>query len=577
MLVKTIEAKNFAKYAQVNVELPASGIVLITGKNGAGKSTIIEAVSTGIWGKTLRGATPWQKDVAGFVTVSAGDVEVTRKSTKGGKVSLDLNSVRGKRFNTQTKAKEALESAIMSWDLWKRTHVFSSHDASHFTLATDGERKRLIEAFLGLECFDGGLKLCREDLRLAERDLEREERELTQEKIRYSGLKDQKARAEETLRLARETLEQGLDDEEEDKPPTPEEITDLENAVAHLREALSAEEDSLQTMASRMRELEASVTKAETKLEIKQNETVGLTKGKCPTCHQDIPKEMRESIIVSLQALVDRVKQVKALATTENSALEKSRAAKTTQIRELRQQVNNADGKLRVANERVRAAKQKQHDDRVARAEQRVRDEEAKVASLESARVTLHATIKGKIKAVRDCADRVKFLKAVEGVLGLRGVRTQVLGHALSGIESLASYWLAKITDDPPNASLELKPYSEKGSGAVSDKLSLIVHGFGGGYGYKAASGGERRRVDVSLTMAMATVANAAQGIDQGTLFFDEVFDSLDASGVAAVSEALSEMAKERPIVVISHSRYVQDYLDVALHLEVNNGTIKVL
>ena len=78
--------------------------------------------------------------------------------------------------------------------------------------------------------------------------------------------------------------------------------------------------------------------------------------------------------------------------------------------------------------------------------------------------------------------------------------------------------------------------------------------------------------------MALAEVAQAAQGAkDGGTVFFDEVFDALDADGIDAVARVLVDLSMERCVVVISHNPALAARLDPTLHLAVDKGTITIV
>jgi DNA repair exonuclease SbcCD ATPase subunit len=162
-----------------------------------------------------------------------------------------------------------------------------------------------------------------------------------------------------------------------------------------------------------------------------------------------------------------------------------------------------------------------------------------------------------------------------EQVLGLRGVRAHVLGKALGGIEQVANGWLARIAG--PGLRLHLSAYTEKKTGGVSDAISLEVDGAGGGHGYRGASGGERRRCDIALLLALAEVAGAAHGLKPGLILFDEVFDALDDDGVDTVCEVLGELAATRQVVVISHNDRLVARLPKRLHLRVNQGVVSIV
>jgi DNA repair exonuclease SbcCD ATPase subunit len=156
-------------------------------------------------------------------------------------------------------------------------------------------------------------------------------------------------------------------------------------------------------------------------------------------------------------------------------------------------------------------------------------------------------------------------LSTVEGVLGLKGVRAHVLSRALGGVEAVANSWLARIAGE--GLRLRLKPYAEKADGGISDAISLEVEGAGGGEGYRAASTGERRRIDVALLLALSEVAAAAVGERPGTLWADEVFDGLDEVGVHAVCCALDALSAERAVVVITHNPLLSALLPNAHHV----------
>jgi DNA repair exonuclease SbcCD ATPase subunit len=122
-----------------------------------------------------------------------------------------------------------------------------------------------------------------------------------------------------------------------------------------------------------------------------------------------------------------------------------------------------------------------------------------------------------------------------------------------------------------------LRPYVEKKSGSVVDAISLDIEGAGAGYGYRAASGGERRRVDVALLLALSEVGQAAQGQSGSTLFLDEVFDALDEGGVAALTDALADLAQDRCVFIISHNMDIIAGVRAAMRIHVEGGAAKVL
>jgi DNA repair exonuclease SbcCD ATPase subunit len=180
-------------------------------------------------------------------------------------------------------------------------------------------------------------------------------------------------------------------------------------------------------------------------------------------------------------------------------------------------------------------------------------------AVLEAAR---QAHVESGFKAVK--------LAACEGVLGLRGVRSQVLAKALPGVEAAANAWLSRVAGG--DVSLSLSATSELKGGGEVEKIGLSLKGLAGGHGYRAASGGQRRRVDVALLLALADIAGAARARAPETLWMDEIFDCLDEDGTTAVAGLLEELSRNRTVLVITHAPGA--WLRAAAHIQVDAGRL---
>jgi DNA repair exonuclease SbcCD ATPase subunit len=578
MLVKRIQLTNFMKYKNLDLEFPDHGIILVTGRNGSGKSSLQEAVSVAYWGKTLRKTPPWQQNTEGSVVVSSPTATVTRKCTKKGSASLSF-LVGGKAFdkrkyNTPTKAQAALDKVIsMPWDLWRRTHVFSPTMAAHFTTAKDSDRKRLIESFLGLEMYDNALKLCRDDLKIVRDKRVDDAQRLSVIEGKLSVLATQRDDAKRAVELAQRILNQ--DEEQFDDVPTAEVVEAISKELVEVRELLRDSDADIQKVSARFLELDRTVTDAEMRLRIAEERTGDLTNPTCPTCGQLIPKEQREAVENSLKNLHTQVVGIRKHVSGEKAALAIERDDLDEELSLLRDRASNLASDLRVAQEKRKVASSEAARERRETAESNLGDSKERLSRIDALSNKLRVEKNKLAQQQIESEQREEFLEVVERVLGLRGVRVQVLARALEGINDLASYWLAQITNNR-EASLKLRPYSETKTAGITDALSLEVSGFGGGYGYNAASSGERRRIDVPITMALATVADAALGAPRGTLWMDEIFDNLDDHGVEAVAGALDELSQDRPVVVISHSLKMVERLKPILHIHVDEGEITI-
>jgi exonuclease SbcC len=534
MNIERITLQNFTTHDRLSVTLPRTGIVLVTGPNGSGKSSLIEAVATAYWGKTLRGTTPWRPDDAGRVEVTS-DVVCATRTRKGARGGLEWHRTGEApvEWETTTKAQDGLEAVVGPLEVWRRTSVLSSADAATFTLAADADRKRLLETLLGLERFDGAHEAARAAHRKAEAALAAAETAVAREQGRVQA-------AEAAL-----TRAQGI------APPeaVPDPPADADDQMRRLRRQADEAAAEARSILAGARGDGERVGAARAAAEQATTRAHRLSVGTCPTCAQVIPPALVERLAGEANTLTTRAVEAERAARAAAAAAQTQADELADESAQLQRRVNDLRQTV------TRATDARGHAQRVSAA---VR--EAEVA-LTTARAAYEAA-QAPVEALR--REVAELLASVQ-VLGTRGVRAHVLGSALAGVEAAANEWLHRICGE--RLRLSLSASTERKSGAVADAIALEVVGAGGGFGYRAASGGERRRIDVALLLGLAEVAQAAHGRTGGTLWLDEAFDALDSEGAAAVCGALAELAESRCVVVVTHSPDVIQNLRPALRV----------
>lgn len=531
---------NVATHSHSEVALPTHGIVVLTGGNGAGKSTLLEAVATGLWGESLRGELPWLAGVAGAVTITTDGIKATRKRSKAGSSKLDWNEIGQDAiiYETTSKAQAGLEALIGSYDVWRRTCVLSSVDSAAFSLARDSDRKRLLEEFLGLGLFDTALEACRKDKKEAQAKAAKAEKERTEVNLQLRFAQDKLNTAK--MELAALAPVEELESVREQGKDLAAKVEDIKQ---QLREA-----DVRRMAATKQKAAIGAVMQAEkARLDRMKDDT-------CITCGQNVV-DVRNHLKAEVHRL--RSQTLVELSTVELELealaqmiplLEKDLQTYTNQLNNLR-----AEYKLMEYATRQRAG-----------LAQKVLDCQNEVATWQAKADALSA----------DNHDlEVAHLDAVEQVLGLRGVRAQVLEHSLGALEQQANAWLARMPTEHGPLSIALSGSTVQKSGSTVDSISLKVNE----RPYASCSGGERRRVDVALLLSLRELAVAAHGRD-GSLLCDEVFDALDAQGQADVAAALAEMSADRMVLVVTHSPELAKALrpSMRLHVSLEDGRAKV-
>ena len=406
-------------------------------------------------------------------------------------------------YETTTKAQRALESVIGDHATWVRSCVFQQ-GAPSLASATDAERKRLLESLLGLDDFDVALDACRLDAKTAAAVYETAKLLQAKAATRASTLLSEIAGWEAPRDQARFPSE--------------------EDVVLLRRELDATQADARRTSLPPPTQ---DFYIAEQEAKRRRQEAAALEKGTCPTCHQAIPA----ALLRDLQHARDEAEL----------ALDAARAALTAAVTEQKASQRSAAARADVAQEAytqaaAALAQAEQHAALIRRRERLA--QEVEEARLEEARLAETAAREG---------GRTQVLEHVERVLGIRGFRAHILGGMLGALSHAAQAWLSRLAGRPVGLRLTL-------GGKRDDQVVLDVSGYGGAYGYVGASGGERRRVDVALLFALAGITAASTGRAPGTLWLDEVLDALDDQGVEAVAGALEDLARDRCVVVITHS-----------------------
>lgn len=98
MKIIKFEAENIKRLKAVSIT-PQGNVIEVTGQNGHGKSSVLDAVYYGLCGQSVipQGVVREGEEKA-FVKLDLGDLIVTRKFTAGGTTSLIVESVEGARF-----------------------------------------------------------------------------------------------------------------------------------------------------------------------------------------------------------------------------------------------------------------------------------------------------------------------------------------------------------------------------------------------------------------------------------------------------------------------------------------------
>ena len=568
MRVSAVECSNFMVRGSAALNLPQTGVVVISGANGAGKSRFIESVANAVWGRSLRGKPPWIDDLPGAVIVHADGHVIKRAATAAGNLRVTFD---GESADTNTKTQPMIDAFMGSFEIWRRTHVFSSSDALHFSDATDATRKDLIESLLGLTAFDRGGEQCSLEIAAATKALDYA---LAVQRAAIAGLARSRLMLTGWASVAPFEAEPKPvwvgDMPEYTSEDAAQNISDYVARIASLKAPATSEaHDQCLRQTNLLRQ---AVLDWRARLLLAQG-------GKCSTCAQDY-------VLCSVAGAHTALRKAEEQCAAQDIVWRDTLAAhQAEQARARLDEINlrNELGQWHAiaatiatherhyaAHLQVCSAFDQRQELRRAAHRTLVSQSLAKKQLLGDAVAYDQASLASANASYATAAQHV--LELTEAARVLRAVRARVLATTLDGISQVANTWLARIAG--PDISLQLSGYGETQAGKITDKISLEVRGYGGGHGYRAASGGQRRRVDAALLFALAEVGAAAAGAASGTLWMDEVFDAMDQDGQASVAAALAELGQTRSVVVITHSQALARNIPAVARYTIAYGSI---
>tara|TARA_R110002020_G_scaffold391419_1_gene601806 strand:- start:467 stop:2050 length:1584 start_codon:yes stop_codon:yes gene_type:complete len=95
---------------------------------------------------------------------------------------------------------------------------------------------------------------------------------------------------------------------------------------------------------------------------------------------------------------------------------------------------------------------------------------------------------------------------------------------------------------------------------------------------YISLSGGERRKVNLAVTLSLKDLLLLSDKKQPNLLFFDEIAENLDEEGITGLHGLLQEIKANKKVFVITHNKYLKSLLYSANKLTVikKNGVSKI-
>ena len=165
-----------------------------------------------------------------------------------------------------------------------------------------------------------------------------------------------------------------------------------------------------------------------------------------------------------------------------------------------------------------------------------------------------------------DSHKKYETMRFWEKAFSEQGIIKYIIRNVLSYFNDRINYYLSFFTSQGYYLEFD-EELSEKI--LVSDQL---VH-------YISLSGGEKRKINLSVLLALRDLLSFTDKNQLDIIFFDEVAENLDEEGIQGLHHLLNEIKKTKNVFVITHNKHLKTLLDSAPRITIikDRGAAKII
>ncbi len=516
ILFETIRWKNFLStgnhFSEIKFNQHAS--TLITGSNGSGKSTVLDALTFGLFGKPFRKINKSQlinsmneKDTKVEVefSISKTDWKVVR-GIKPNVFEIHRDGKCLDQFANANDQQKWFEQNVlkMNYKSFTQIVILGSSTFVPFMQLTSSNRREVIEDLLDIKIFSSMNNIIKEKIR----GIKEEVKVLT---LKKESLNDKVAMQEKFMD---EIASQGKDRINLTKRQ--EEVT---GATEKLRK--------LGNLKGKISQRVTTITKRINKIADAQTKAKELQSGY---------KELEEAI----KNEEEREHQFTTLS-KEITQLTHGISKNNTRISGCQRQIRDLESEIQRLTDQL-ADRNTEHE---------------KLATFQESLRTTYDELSSR-------KDTINYNNFMYGLLKDGGVKTHIIKKYLPLINQQVNRYL-QIMDFYTNFTLD-EEFNETIQSPIHEDFS-----------YASFSEGEKMRIDLALLFTWREVARMKNSVNTNLLILDEIFDSsLDEMGTEYFTKIIRFVIKDANVFVISHKTGMEDKFENHIKFEKVKGFSRI-
>ena len=563
ILFEKIRWKNFLstgnQYSEVDFQ--QNKTTLIVGTNGAGKSTVLDALTFSLFGKPFRKINKPQlvnstneKDCKVEVEFSIGNIQwKVVRGIKPAIFEIYRNDVVLDQSAAALDQQKWLEQTVlkMNYKSFTQIVILGSSTFVPFMQLPAAHRREVIEDLLDIKIFSSMNSIIKDKIRQCK------------DEIRTLELK--KESFKDKVQMQQNFIEELENRGKDNINNNNRKISDLDEEIGiHMRDtsltqaivdAHTKDQEELIGVGDKLRKLGNLKGKISQKVSTITQEHKFFTENTvCPTCTQEIDEEFRINRISDAQAKAKELQsgyQELEEAIKEEEERERHFLSLSKEITKLTNGISQNNIKITGCQRQIRDL-----ESEIQTITNQLENRNIEHEKLEQFKDNLQNTY----EELSTKKDLVNYYDFSYGLLKDGGVKTKIIKKYLPLINQQGNRYL-QMMDFYINFTLD-EEFNETVQSPIHEDFS-----------YASFSEGEKMRIDLALLFTWREVAGYKNSVNTNLLILDEVFDSsLDGFGTEEFLKIIRYVIKDANVFVISHKSGLEDRFENVLRFGKQKG-----